>query len=264
VRRLTGAFRSVDGDEPIDIRETYRTQLVASIGGWQGTLIAALPPVIFVIVNTAAGLRPAIIAAIATGAVLTTYRLVRRQPVQQALSGLFAVLIAALIAARTGQARGYFLLGIWQSFAYAVPFAASVVVRRPLVGVIWEFLDPTPGSDGTPWHRRRGLLWAYTVATLVATVLFLSRGVVQLTLYGHNATGWLAFARIAMGYPLSVVAVGIGWWVVRRARTRLHAPASAEAAPEIAAHGVPEPARAEDVRVESADDSAADRGLGLG
>ena len=56
---------------------------------------------------------------------LTGYRLVRRQPVQQAMSGLFGVLIAALIAARTGQARGYFLFGIWMSFAYAAVFAAS-------------------------------------------------------------------------------------------------------------------------------------------
>jgi hypothetical protein len=163
------------------------------------------------------------------------------------------VLVAALIAARTGQARGYFLLGIWSSFVYGGVFLLSVLARRPLIGVIWEFLDPTPSdrelaarharanaeqpaaapaptasaepTDTTdappPWHRRRYLANAYLIATLAATVVFAARGVVQLSLFQHNSTGWLAVARIAMGYPLTIAAFGFAWFVVRRARTRL-------------------------------------------
>ena len=71
---------------------------------------------------------------------------------QQALAGLFGVVVAAVIAARTGQARGYFLLGIWSSFIYAGVFVASMLARRPVVGLLWEFLDPTP----RPRTRRRG------------------------------------------------------------------------------------------------------------
>ncbi len=235
-RATDGSESSAEGDR-VDLRESARAQMITSIGGWQGMLIAALPPLVFVVVNAVAGLRPAIIAAIASGVVLTTYRLVRKQSIQQALSGLFGVLIAALIAARTGQARGYFLLGIWQSFLYAIPFAISMVLRRPLVGVLWEFFDPTPGTAvATPWHRRRGLFGAYMVATLIATAVFLARGVVQATLYGANSTGWLAFARIAMGYPLSIVAVAAGFWVVRRARTRVgDATSAASAMPQLSA-----------------------------
>lgn len=237
-----------------DLRETYRTQLLASIGGWTGTVITALPPVVFVIVNAAAGLRPAIISAIATGAALAVYRLVRKQSTQQAVSGLFGVLIAALIAARTGQARGYFLLGIWSSFVYAVPLAVSVLVRRPLVGLLWEFLDPSPDDPqqpGQPWYRRRVLLRAYTIVTLIGTALFLSRGLVQATLYHDNSTGWLAFARVAMGYPLYIAAVGGGYWIVRRARSTAEKQIETDATEERA--GGP-----------SADDRTADRGLGLG
>jgi hypothetical protein len=244
-RFLSGADSADTGDDKVDVREVYRTQLLASIGGWQGMLVAGLPAVVFVIVNATAGLRTAIIAAVGTGIALTGYRLVRKQSIQQALSGLFGVLIAALIAARTGQARGYFLLGIWQSFVYAVPFVISVLVRRPLVGLAYEFLDPTPGADGTPWHRRRGLLLAYTIATLIGAALFLARGFVQLALYGDNATGWLAFARIAMGYPLFIIAVAAGWWVIRRAR----------------AQATPDDEPAADA---SADDGGVERGLGLG
>jgi Protein of unknown function (DUF3159) len=230
-----GADRGVDSRESRvdDIREQYRAQLLASIGGWSGTVIAAIPTVVFVAVNAFAGLRPAIFAAVGSAAVLTVYRLVRRQSVQQALSGLFGVVVAAAIAARTGHAKGYFLFGIWTSFAYGGAFVISILVRRPLVGLAWEFLDPTPLPDGQTWQRCRPLLRAYDLATLLAALIFLARGVVQFTLFRHNQTGWLAVARIAMGYPLYIAAVGFGFWIVSRARRRLRAdqePAVSQAA----------------------------------
>ena len=246
-----------------DLRETYRKQLRDSIGGWSGTAITALPTVVFVIVNTAASLRVAIISAVATGLALAGYRLARKQSIQQAISGLFGVLIAALIAARTGQARGYFLLGIWTSFLYAVPFAVSALVRRPLVGWLWEFLDPSPPDPedpDRPWYRRRPLLRAYTIATLIGTALFLARGVVQATLYHDNATGWLAFARVAMGYPLYIAAVGAGYWIVRRVRHQLPVHVKDELAPPATDESTPSATPP----APSADDRAADRGLGLG
>ena len=203
-------------------RDDYRRQVLDSLGGWSGTVVTAIPPVVFVLVNVRFGLGAAIIAAIASALALTGYRLLRRQPIQQAMTGLVGVGIAALIAAWTGQARGYFLWGIWTSFAYAAAFIASMTVRRPLVGLAWEFLDPTPNlAASRPWHRCTPLLRAYLLATAAAGAIFLARGVVQLALFRHNATGWLAVARIGMGYPLTVVALGFAFWVVRRARRQM-------------------------------------------
>ncbi|MDT4912298.1 MAG: hypothetical protein QOC66_1426 [Pseudonocardiales bacterium] len=215
-------------DEPdrtdVDLRETVRQQTIASIGGWTGALITAVPTAVFILVNVAASLRVAIICAVASALLLAGYRVIRKQSTQQALSGLFGVVVAAAIAARTGEARGFFLLGIWTSFVYAVPFGVSVLLRRPLVGLLWEFLDPSPAAeDDPPWPRRRPLLLAYTWATLAATAVFLSRGIVQAALYHRDSTGWLAFARIAMGYPLFIAAVAFSYWVVQRARRRLAA-----------------------------------------
>ena len=99
-------------------------------------------------------------------------------------------------------------------------------MRRPLVGLLWEFLDPTPtsagdGASAVPWYRRRPLLLAYSWATLAATAVFLARGIVQLSLFRSDSTGWLAVARIAMGYPLFILAVGFAFLVVTRARRRV-------------------------------------------
>ena len=68
-------------------------------------------------------------------------------------------------------------------------------------------------------------------------VVFLARGFVQLHLYGDNATGWLAFARIAMGYPLFIVAAGFSFLVVTRARRRLAASSYTGIRPRSAARG---------------------------
>jgi hypothetical protein len=218
----SGDVAAREPEARIDLRETYRQQMLASIGGWQGTVITAVPPVVFVVVNATSGLRPAIYAAVGSAVLLALYRLVRKQSLQQAISGLIGVLIAALIAHRTGHARDYFLVGIWSSVGYGVVFAGSMLVRRPLVGLLWEFLDPSPGlAEGVSWTRERVLMRAYLWATFVATAVFAARAIVQLALFKQNATGWLAFARIAMGYPLWILAVGFGFWVVRRARAQL-------------------------------------------
>src|SRR5581483_1740356 len=67
----------------VSLRETYRRQMIDSIGGWQGTVIAAVPTVVFVVVNATNGLNPAIGAAVGSALLLAIYRLVRRQSVQQ-------------------------------------------------------------------------------------------------------------------------------------------------------------------------------------
>lgn len=209
---------------PDGFREQTRQQMLDAFGGWSGTVVTAIPPVVFVVANALGGLRDAVIAAVLSGVLLAVYRIIRRQPVQQALMGLLSVAVAAAIAARTGQARGYFLVGIAGSFVYAGVIAVTLAVRRPLVGLLWEFLDPTPIPEDRRWHQVRVLRRAYDLATLAAFAMFGARAAVQLSLFRQNRTGWLAVARIAMGYPLYVLVLGFAWWIVRRARQSLPAP----------------------------------------
>jgi Protein of unknown function (DUF3159) len=229
---VTGAD-SRPPDEPgsalAPVREQMRQQMLAGFGGVSGMIVSAVPTVVFIVVNTATTLRVAVVAAVVSALALTGYRLARRQSIQQALSGLFGVLLAAIIAGRTGQARGFFLIGIWFSVLYGAVFLGSMLIRRPLVGAVWEFLDPTPMPNSAstedpaarPWHRRPHLAPAYYWATAAGTAVFAARAIVQGSLFEKNSTGWLAVARIAMGYPLTIAAAGFAWFVVRRARHRL-------------------------------------------
>ena len=191
--------------------------LLQQMGGVSGLVYASVPSVVFVVADALAGLNVAVATAVGAGAGIAGWRLLRRRPLQPAFSGLLGVAIAAFIAYQTGDAKDYFLVGIWGSFVLAVVFLASVVVRRPLVGVIWGAIS----GRGQGWRADRHARVGYDVATVALTTLFASRFVVQNWLYGEDSTGWLAFARIAMGYPLTAVALVVVVWSVRRADKRV-------------------------------------------
>lgn len=59
------------------------------------------------------------------------------------------------------------------------------------------------------------------MATLAAASVLGARFVVKQWLYAHDATGWLAFAKIAMGTPLTVVAALVVAWAFRATSKRL-------------------------------------------
>jgi uncharacterized protein DUF3159 len=148
--------------------------------------------------------------------------------VQQAISGLFGVAIAAFIAWRMGQARGFFLLGIWRNAAYGAVFAISAVVRWPLVGVLWEYLE----GNGTAWRANKRLRRTYIAVTLLWAAVFFARVIVQHFFYERNATGWLAGTSLAMGYPLLGVALAVTLLAVRRVRKEERPPAEEPAEAE--------------------------------
>jgi hypothetical protein len=120
-----------------------RHLVLDQLGGWRGMLDATLPTVAFVVANSVAGLRAGIWAALGAAVLLFGLRLVRRESVQQAFSGLFGVAIAVAIAAASGQARDFFVPGLVRNAALGVVLIGSIAVRWPLVGVVAEFLAPS-------------------------------------------------------------------------------------------------------------------------
>ena len=194
--------------------------LLEQMGGVPGIIASTIPVAVFVVVNIVATLQAALIAALAAGVGIAILRIARKQPLQPAVSGLFGVGIAAFIAYRTGEARGFYLPGLIYSAVLGLAFLVSVIVRWPLAGVIWHGIN----GDGQSWRRDPRLLRAYTWASLLWTLVFAARLVVQGLLYNADATTWLGIARLAMGYPLVGVALLGTVWAVSRAR-RLPNPA---------------------------------------
>ncbi|GAB3577061.1 DUF3159 domain-containing protein [Amycolatopsis endophytica] len=217
----TGAEPGRAGDKP-------QPTMLEQMGGVSGLVYSSLPIVVFVLANSFFGLTVGIWSAIGSAVAITILRLVRREPLQPAISGFFGVAIAAFIAYRTGSAKGFFLFGIWASLVYGGVFVLSVLVRWPLAGVVWNFLNGT----GHAWRRDKPSRLGYDIATLALAAVFFARFVVQRWLYEADYTGWLAFAKIAMGYPLYGLALLVVVWAVRRSDKRLKALEEAKAAEE--------------------------------
>ena len=76
----------------------------------------------------------ALVAAIATAAVLALARLVRRERPVRVLGGLLAVGVAAIVAARTGNAVDYFLPSLLANAVSALAWALSILIGWPLLG----------------------------------------------------------------------------------------------------------------------------------
>jgi hypothetical protein len=188
--------------------------MLEQMGGVSGIVASSVPVLVFVVANILFALRTAIIAAAVAAVAVAVWRVVRRQPLQPALSGLFGVGIAAFLAYRSGEARAFYLPGLIYSGVAALAFLVSVAVRRPLAGVIWHAVN----GDGQGWRRDPRLVRAYTWATLLWALVFAARLAVQGLLYRYEEDTWLGVARLVMGYPLVGVALLGTVWAVRRAQ----------------------------------------------
>lgn len=202
-----------EGDRPA------QQTLLEQLGGLAGLIYSTVPVVVFVPVNALFGLTAALWAALGVAGAVLVWRLVRREPIQPAISGFLGVGICALIAWRMGEAKGFFLFGIYTSLVYGAAFLISILVRRPLVGVVWGVLN----GHGGDWRGDPRVVRLYDLATAVWVLVFGARYLVQHHLYAADSTGWLAAARIAMGWPLTALALVVTVWAVRRAG---HLPAS--------------------------------------
>jgi hypothetical protein len=205
---------------------------MAQLGGVPGMIYSSLPVLVFVGTSRLLGLSAAVGAALGIATLILLWRLIRRDSVQPAVSGLIGVVVCALIAYVLGESKGYFLLGIWTSLFWAAVFALSILIRRPVVGYIWSWLH---GHDRA-WRDVRRAVYAFDVATLTWVLVFAARFVVQHLLYQSDHTGWLVVARISMGWPLTAAAALVTYLAIRVAQRALaESTVSAAVAPADAA-----------------------------
>ena len=202
--------RSVTATEP-------QPTLLEQMGGVQGFVYSVVPVVVFVAANAFLPLTATIIVSVAVGLAIAGYRLLRGERFSLAAGGLLGLALAIGIVALTGSARDFFVIGIWGYLAAFVATLGSVLARRPLSGVVWNLVH-----GGThEWRADPRVLRAHDVAMLGAAAVSGARFAVQQWLYVSDETGWLGFARIAMGWPLTILAALVVVWAWRRSSRRL-------------------------------------------
>ena len=210
-------------DAPASPPVATKPALVEALGGKRGLIDSGLPAVVFVLVNSvvqafddrSTALNAAIVASIVTGVAIVALRLVRKETLQQAISGFLGLAVAVYFARRSGEARGFFLPGIFINIAYGLVFAGSAVLGRPVVGYVYGALE---GLDAR-WRADARLRRTFAVASVGWSLVFASRAVVQGVLYAMDRPGLLAASKLLMGWPLTIGAVALTMAYVKRRRT---------------------------------------------
>lgn len=198
-----------DGGEPLSVADAVREQL----GGLRGMVESSLPVLVFIVANMATSLKPALWAAVGSAVLVAAYRLVRRDSIRHSVNGLFAVGVAAFIAARTGEAADFYIVNILRNSAGALAFGGSVLIRRPLVGYVWRFIAEIPPD----WRERRSVVRAFSLLSLVWAGMFVIRAGIQIPLWlAHNADA-LGIVSLALGWPMFGACLALTVWHGRRA-----------------------------------------------
>ena len=224
------------------VEHVVRAQLSKALGGRRGMLEAAVPTLVFTVVFVSTkDLRLAVTLSVGTVLVLLLVRLAHRSTVQFVLNSLLGIGLGAFFAWRSARAGGsaddqalaYFLPGLLYNAGYAVLMVLSIVVSWPVVG----FMVGSVSGDPTAWHDDRQVVRLCRNLTWLLAAPCVLRVLVQLPVYlaGKAASdagpmvAVLGVAKIAMGWPLQVLALAAMAWLLGRNRT----PVTEAAAPEV-------------------------------
>ena len=173
-----------------------------------------LGPVAFVTVNALWSLRAAAFVAVGISVVVALWRALRREPLTNAIGGVFGTGLAVFIALQTGAAEGYFVPRALQNAGLALGFGGSVAVRRPLAGFVVAAIYRFPSQ----WHRDPRMRRVFSEATLAFAALFALRATVYGFLIAAGREGALAAAVIVLGWPAFL---GVLWFCYRYVPRRL-------------------------------------------
>lgn len=195
------------------------------LGGRGGAVDATIPVVAFVLawlVVPYLGVGTPVIwagaVAVLAAVVVAVVRIRRGGRARSALLGLLGVAVAVAVAVYTGNAEDFFLTQIAGNALSALAWAASIVVRWPLLGVIVGLVL----RQRTRWRHDPALLRGYQRASWVWVGQYLIRLAVFLPLYAANWVVALGAARVLLSWGLVAACIAVSWAVLRRSLPEGH------------------------------------------
>lgn len=201
--------------------------ILAAIGGWRGVLESLVPATVYLVVYviTQDARLSAIAPLVLSGAAVVS-RLIRREPLTAALSGVVGVIVCVAAVMFSGEGSSYFVPGFFINGAWILAHLISLLIGWPIIGLL---LGTIRGSL-TEWRQIPSIRHAVQLVTVCWIVLFAARLAVQLPLYFADETGALGVARLVMGIPLFALAVMFTWLLLSKAGAMEESEDSSESA----------------------------------
>lgn len=191
--------------------------LLSAMGGIRGLVESILPGFSFLVIFTLTHeLVVSVVVPVVVALAFVGVRLISRTPVSSALVGVLGVALSAGVALVTGRAEDNFLLGFGINAVFLAAIIVSLIIRKPLVGVIVSFLVP----DAIGWREDKAKFRVALIATFVWAGMFALRLAVELPLYFAQATQALATVKLLLGVPLYAGVLWVTWLLMRAAYGR--------------------------------------------
>ena len=191
-----------------------REKVLNAFGGTKGLIDSGIPSVIFLIsFNLTHHLHAALLASVAISGLLTLIRLIRRDTLQHALSGLIGVLICAWFANRTGNPSDVYVPKLLTNLGYGSVYLIANLAGWPVLGLM---LGPILGEN-FKWRNHPERKRAYMRASWLWVVMFFTRIAVQYPIYRSGNLNLLGTVNLAMGYPLFIATAYGSWLVLKNA-----------------------------------------------
>ncbi|WP_265295417.1 DUF3159 domain-containing protein [Streptomyces sp. SHP 1-2] len=214
--------------EANDARAVTEAALFEAFGGVRGMVETVLPGLLFVTIFTINGdLHMSAIAALAVALALVVVRLVRRDTVKHAFSGVFGVAFGVVFAMMTGNAKNFYLPGMLYTLGLALAYLITAAAGVPLIGLI---LGPV-FKENLSWRSRNpGRKKAYTKASYAWGLILLAKCAVLFPLYWWADTEQLGWVMVLLKIPPFLLAVWLTWVFLAKAPAPIDVFAEMEAA----------------------------------
>ncbi|MGW7687794.1 DUF3159 domain-containing protein [Streptomyces asiaticus] len=198
-----------------DSRAAADTALLEAFGGVRGMVDTTVPGLVFVLLYTIKrDIHVAAIAALGLTVLLAVARLVRKETLKHAFSGVFGVAFGAIFAMMSGDAKNFYLPGMLYTLGLAIAYILSAIFRFPLIGVL---LGPML-KENLSWRTRNpGRFRAYTRSTWAWGLILLAKSAVLFPLYWWGDATQLGWVKVALGIPPFLLCVYLTWIFLAKA-----------------------------------------------
>ena len=187
--------------------------LLGAVGGIRGLIEAILPGLGFLVLYTITkDLFWSVLAPLVIAVVFIGVRAIQRQAVTPGITGAVGIGLSAGLALVTGNISNNFLLGFGINGVAVLALVISLLVRRPLVGVIIGLL-----TGDEHWRHDPAKLRIAYVTSVLWLLLSGLRLAVQVPLYVAELPDALAATKLLMGVPLYLGLLWVTWMLVRTA-----------------------------------------------
>ncbi|MEW2131701.1 DUF3159 domain-containing protein [Streptomyces sp. NPDC005435] len=215
-------------DDGHDSRAVTEAALFEAFGGVRGMVETVLPGLLFVTIYTInKDVHLSALAALGVAVVMLVVRLLRRDTLKHAFSGVFGVAFGVAFAMFTGNAKNFYLPGMLYTLGLALAYIVTTLAGVPLIGLM---LGPV-FKENLSWRTRNpGRKAAYTKASWAWGLILLAKCAILFPLYFWADTTQLGWVLVILKIPPFLLAVWLTWVFLAKAPPPIDVFAEMEAA----------------------------------